>query len=196
MSDDPLERISALLDLEGLVTADEMRQANFGTKWRTAALQAGFLKRACRGVYIPGNAPDDQKTLTRITCSRVPKAVVCLKSAAAIHELLEPSPDLWLGIGHGSWRSTTKLPLPIKWVCRPPKDRFTDVQLHIVWKVPVTTPERTIAELLKFRKRVGESCAQDALRNFVRSPYADLQILRATCEVLGVRRMLEDWLLG
>jgi hypothetical protein len=102
------------------------RLAEFGEAGITATTvsrmaQAGEVVRLARGLYqLPDAALDPQQSLAE-AARLVPKGVICLASALAVHGLTDQMPPkVWIAIGRKDWRPRVTYP-PIR-VARFPDD--------------------------------------------------------------------------
>ncbi len=128
----------------------------------------GVIKAMARGLYrlsdLPPQTQPDLVTISR----KVPRAVICLVSALAFHEMTAEVPHV------------VDCALPRG--AEPP--RFDYPPVHVYWfstaaysegiethsvdgsSVRVYSPEKTIADCFKYRKRLGMETVLDALRRY------------------------------
>jgi predicted transcriptional regulator of viral defense system len=129
---------------------------------------------------------------------RVPVAVVCLVSAASVHDLTDQIPS--------------RVQIAVPRTSRPPRIAYPPVQ---VFRFDVSTfelglsgveaapgevvriysPARTVVDLMRFRRRIGESIAHIALRRYLDRRGArprELVELARTLGVLGPVRSAVD----
>jgi predicted transcriptional regulator of viral defense system len=77
----------------------------------------GAIIKLSRGLYQLPDSPVGQHDALAEAALLVPKAVVCLLSALAYHELTDRIPArVWLAIGRSNWRPTVSHP-PVRILC-------------------------------------------------------------------------------
>jgi predicted transcriptional regulator of viral defense system len=126
----------------------------------------GVLEQVDRGLYrladLPALAEPDLVTVAL----KVPRAVICLISALAFHELTTQIPhEVYVALERGSERPRlTHPPLRVFWFSGP--SFHAGVEEHQIDGVPVCIygPEKTVADCFKFRNKVGLDIAIEALR--------------------------------
>jgi predicted transcriptional regulator of viral defense system len=127
-------------------------------------LSLGFLREVAPGIWAGSHAMFDSTT---VAAKRVPQAVVCLKSALWFHRLLPQEPsEVWLAIGEHARRPRCEQP-------RLQVARFSGAALtegiehHTVRGVPVRvySVAKTVADLFKYRNKLGYPLAVHALRD-------------------------------
>ena len=188
----------ALLQRRGMV-----RQAEFNAAGVTAATisrmeRAGDIVRITRGLYQLPDAPlDAQQSLAEVA-RRVPKGVICLASALAFHGLTDQMPPkVWIAIGRKDWRPRLNYP-PIHVV------RFSDELLarsvesqHIAGTlVPVFGVAKTLADLFRYRRTVGEVLAVEGLRNALRRRKATPAEIAREAEAGGIWPVMQPYLMA
>jgi len=132
---------------------------------------AGLVEQAYRGIFrLAGLPPLANPDLT-LTAKRVPSAVVCLISALAFHELTTQIPHtVQIARLPGSWTPKIEHP-PIEVFRFSPESLSSGVEDHLMDGVTVHifSREKTLADIFKFRHRIGMEVAMEALRNYARS---------------------------
>lgn len=188
----------ALLQRRGMV-----RQAEFNAAGVTAATvsrmeRAGDIVRITRGLYQLPDAPlDAQQSLAEVA-RRVPRGVICLASALAFHGLTDQMPPkVWIAIGRKDWRPRQGYP-PIHVV------RFSDELLargvesqHIAGtQVPVFGVAKTVADLFRYRRTVGEVLAVEGLRNALRRRKATPAEIALEAEAGSIWPVMQPYLMA
>lgn len=148
-------------------------------------LSLGFLREVAPGVWAGRHAGFDATT---VAAKRVPQGVVCLKSALWFHRLLpEEPPEVWLAIGEHARRPRCEQP-------RLRVARFSGAALedgiehHTVRGVPIRVygVAKTVADLFKYRNKLGYPLAVRALRDALlggRCTYEEVVRFGAICRV-------------
>ena len=132
---------------------------------------AGEVVRLARGLYqLPDAALDAQQSLAE-AARLVPIGVICLASALALHGLPDQvPPTVWIAIGRKDWRPRVTYPL-IRIA------RFSDELLRrgvehkkiAGTSVPVFGVAKTVADLFRYRRTVGDALAIEGLRHSLRA---------------------------
>jgi predicted transcriptional regulator of viral defense system len=160
----------ALLKQRGMARLADLIRAG-ATSTTIARLERdGTIVRLSRGLYQLPDAPIDTNHSLAEAAALVPRGVVCLVSALAFHELTDQQPArIWMAIGRKSWRPRVTHP-PLRIVRFSPAALRTGVKTHTIERVPVriTEPGRTIIDLFRYRRTVGQSIAVDGLKEALR----------------------------
>jgi hypothetical protein len=135
-------------------------------RWRDQELVMELSRGVFRRVDVPFPTYSDLLGVA----ARVPVAVVCLVSAASVHDLTDEIPA-WVQIA-------------VPRTSRPPRISYPPVQVYRFdvptfelglarveaaegeW-VRIYSPARTVVDLMRFRHRIGESVAHIALRRYL-----------------------------
>jgi predicted transcriptional regulator of viral defense system len=155
-----------LLKRRGMTRLTEFSAAGITATTVGRMERAGEVVRLARGLYqLPDAALDAQQSLAE-AARLVPKGVICLASALAHHGLTDQMPPkVWIAIGRKDWRPRLSYP-PIRIA------RFSDelLQRGVERKkiagtpVPVFGVAKTVADLFRYRRTVGDALAIEGLR--------------------------------
>lgn len=132
---------------------------------------AGFAEQVDRGIFRLAGLPPLSNPDLALTAKRVPSAVVCLISALAFHDLTTQIPHtVQIALRPGSWTPKIGHP-PIEAFHFSPESLSCGVEDHLIDGVPVRvfSREKTLADIFKFRNRIGMEITMEALRNYARS---------------------------
>lgn len=159
-------------------------------------VQKGELVREARGVYrladseMLGNPDLVQVSLL------VPKGVICLISALYFYELTTQIPhSIYVALPQNAARPRVKYPpLEVFWVTN--SLHLVGVDVHVLdgVKVKIYNREKTIADCFKFRKRVGEDVALEALKDYVNQPKMDVLKLLEYAKINRVEKLMIPYL--
>ena len=130
----------------------------------------GSIVRLSRGLYQLPDAPLDVNHSLAEVARLVPRGVVCLVSALAFHDLTDQQPArIWIAIGQKSWKPRVTHP-PLRFVRFTPTALRAGVKPHVIEGVAVrvTEPARTIIDLFRYRRTVGQTIAVDGLKEALR----------------------------
>lgn len=191
-SDNPVDRARRVFrDAGGTLLAGQAR--SFGVHPRTLGqmVDGGQLIRISRGVYQLSEATVGDPDLA-VVALKVPKGVVCLISALAIHELTTQIPHaVDVALPHGT--TPPKLshpPVQYYWfgeasMTTGVEDREVDGVLIRVFDAP-----KTVADCFKFRNQIGMDVAVEALRTYLRRRGSSVDALMSHAKVARVRGVM------
>jgi predicted transcriptional regulator of viral defense system len=150
----------------GLLRTKEALRAGIHPRTLYAMKSAGVVERLSRGLYRLAEMPPLTNPDLVSVAAKVPQGVICLISALAFHELTTQIPhEVYIALGRGAERPRlTYPPLRVFWFSMPSATEGIDV--HNIDGVPVRiySPEKTLADCFKFRKKIGLETAVEALR--------------------------------
>ena len=188
----------ALLKRRGMTRLAEFNEAGITSTTVSRMEVAGEVVRLARGLYqLPHAALDAQQSLAE-TARLVPKGVICLASALAFHGLTDQMPPkVWIAIGRKDWRPRFSYP-PIRIA------RFSDELLHRSVErqkiagttVPVFGVAKTVADLFRYRRTVGDALAIEGLRQALRRRKATPAEIAREAEAAGVWATMEPYLIA
>jgi predicted transcriptional regulator of viral defense system len=187
-----------LLKQRGMTRLTEFNAAGITATTVGRMEQAGEVVRLARGLYqLPDAALDAQQSLAEVA-RMVPKGVICLASALAFHGLTDQMPPkVWIAIGRKDWRPRLSYP-PIRIA------RFSDelLQRSVERKqiagtlVPVFGVAKTVADLFRYRRTVGDALAIEGLRQALRQRQATPAAIAREAEASGVWATMEPYLMA
>jgi predicted transcriptional regulator of viral defense system len=123
----------------------------------------------------------------------VPKGVICLASALAFHGLTDQMPPkVWIAIGRKDWRPRVTYP-PIR-IARFPDEllrRSVELKKIAGTSVPVFGVAKTVADLFRYRRTVGDALAIEGLRQALRQRKATPAAIASEAETAGVWATME-----
>jgi predicted transcriptional regulator of viral defense system len=188
----------ALLKRHGMTRLAELRAAGIAAVTISRMEQAGEVLRLARGLYqLPDAALDPQQSLAE-AARLIPKGVICLASALAFHGLTDQMPpNVWIAIGRKDWRPRLTYP-PIRIA------RFPEGQLHrsvehrkiAGTSVPVFGVAKTVADLFRYRRTVGDALAIEGLRQALRQRKATPAQIAREAEAAGVWGTMEPYVMA
>jgi predicted transcriptional regulator of viral defense system len=187
-----------LLKRRGLTRLAELQTAGISATTVSRMERAGEVIRLARGLYqLPDADLDPQQSLAE-AARLVPKGVICLASALAFHGLTDQMPPkVWIAIGRKDWRPRITYP-PLRVA------RFADEQLRrgverkkiAGTAVPVFGVAKTVADLFRYRRTVGELLALEGLRQALRQRKATPAQLAREAQAAGVWRTMQPYLMA
>lgn len=196
----PTQRYQALtlLKRRGMARLAELQTAGVTATTVSRMERAGEVVRLARGLYqLPDAALDPHQSLAE-AARLVPRGVICLASALAFHGLTDQMPpNVWIAIGRKDWRPRVTYP-PLRVA------RFSDEELgrSVERKkiagttVPVFGVAKTVVDLFRYRRTVGELLAVEGLRQALRQRKATPAQIAREARTAGVWVTLQPYLMA
>lgn len=163
-----------------------------------ALRDSGDVVELSRGVFRRADAPLASEPDLLAVAYRSPVAIVCCRSAAAVHELsdeLPPAVQIAVPSGHRPPRIVYPPTEVFRFAANTFEVELSQLQAARGEWVRIYTPARTVIDLMRLRHRFGESLALAAMRRYLRRrDAAPAQLLRlaSVFDVAGpVRRALD-----
>ncbi|MFS8101318.1 type IV toxin-antitoxin system AbiEi family antitoxin domain-containing protein [Lentzea alba] len=158
----------------------------------------GSLIELSRGVFRWADAPVPTFPDLLAVSRRVPVAIVCCVSAAAVYDLTDEIP-IAVQFAVPRQHRSPRIDHPPTEVFRFTAERFelglSSVEAAIGEFVRIYNRERTVADLMRLRNRLGEPLALAALRRYLHSRDArprDLLAVARELNILGPVRTAMD----
>jgi predicted transcriptional regulator of viral defense system len=152
----------------GMMRMAEAIQAGIHRSTLYAMRDAGVLEQLSRGLYRLADAPPLAVPDLVTVALRVPRGVVCLVSALALHDLTTQIPhEVWLAVPRDSEPPRVDYP-PIR-VFRFANQAFAagiETRDMDGTKVKVYSREKTLADCFKYRNKIGLDTAVEALKRY------------------------------
>ncbi len=158
--------------------------------------EQGALIKEARGIYrLADIAPLSNPDLVQVSLL-VPKSVICLISALYFYELTTQIPhSIYVALPQNTARPrVTYPPLEVFWVTN--SLHLVGAETHVLdgLKVKIYNREKTIADCFKFRKRIGEEIALEALKDYVRQPKLNVHKLLQYAKINRVEKRITPYL--
>jgi len=188
----------ALLKRRGMTRLAEFHEAGITATTVSRMERAGEVVRLARGLYQLSNAALHAQQSLAEAARLVPKGVICLASALAFHGLTDQMPPkVWIAIGRKDWRPRFAYP-PIRIA------RFSDELLRrsverkkiAGAQVPVFGVAKTVADLFRYRRTVGDALAIEGLRQALRRRKATPAEIAREAEAAGVWATMEPYVMA
>ena len=172
----------------------EFRAASFQTRDIARLLREGRIEKIKRGLYrLPEIAvtPGISRSLVEVSHA-VPSGVIALVSALAHYELTTfVPPEVYVAIPLSDKPPKLQYP-PVRFFYFPA--RFYSLGIERI-KTPAGTVrmysmEKTICDVFRYRNKIGESLALEALRNYLRRRDSSIQRLVEFAVVCRVKTVM------
>jgi predicted transcriptional regulator of viral defense system len=190
------DRALELVRKRGTLTARDAGGAGIHPQVLTRLVVDGALVRVARGQYRLADAPVTEGHGLAVAAVAVPEGVVCLLSALAFHEIGTQVPSrVWIAVDPRARGPTLAWP-PLRVVRFGGEALTTGVETHLVERVPVRvfSPAKTVADLFKYRNKLGLDVALEALKEVWRARRATADELHRYARVCRVEHVMRPYL--
>ncbi len=157
---------------------------------------SGQLELLSRGLYSLTDWPLSSDPDLTTVALKIPKAVICLVSALAFHELTTQIPDaVDIAIDHKARRPTLDYP-PIRVFWFSGRAFDEGIETHTIDGTPVQVygPAKTIADTLKYRNQIGLVIALEALKLYQQHRDFNLKELLHYARICRVSKLIRPYL--
>ncbi|MCA8948551.1 MAG: type IV toxin-antitoxin system AbiEi family antitoxin domain-containing protein [Planctomycetes bacterium] len=156
----------------------------------------GAIEQVSRGVFRLADLPAPTLPDLLIVATRLPKAVICLTSALALHELTDEIPhDVHIALPRKTEQPRLDHP-PLRVVRLSPACYQAGIEIRRVDGVDlrVYSPAKTVADCFKFRNQIGLETALKALKALRKRRGFDVEELLSFARICRVERVLRPYL--
>ncbi len=161
-----------------------------------ALRKEGVVIELSRGLYRLADLPPLGHPDLATVALKVPKGVICLISALAVHELTTQVPhEVYLAFPKD--RKPPRLsnpPLRIFHYDSPSFQEGIDIHKLDGVAVRIYNPEKTLADCFKFRNKIGLDAALEALKLYMGRRSKDLAGLQKYARLCRVERVMKPYL--
>jgi predicted transcriptional regulator of viral defense system len=191
------EARAIFVEHQGVLRMREAQKLGIHPQTLARLLEEGSLVRPARGLYMLSDAarPMEDTDLVQVA-KLVPKAVFCLLTALSLHELTTQIPRIvYCALPRAAWKPRLPYPpLDVTWLSEKAYEAGIETRSISGVGVALYSPEKTVADLFKFRSKMGEDVALEALQEYMRSPKRDLDRLLHFAAIDRVRNIMEPYL--
>lgn len=157
---------------------------------------AGVLEQISRGLYRLTDMPPASDPDLMIVAHRLPRAVVCLGSALAFHDITTEIPRAVSIAVHRDTR-IPKLESPPIQVHRFADSAFhAGIEEHSIEgaRIKIYSPEKTLADCFKFRNKIGMDVVLEALKLYRSKKRFDVDALLKYARICRVENVMYPYL--
>jgi predicted transcriptional regulator of viral defense system len=180
----------------GIFTAAEAARYGIHSQILTRLIRDGTLERVARGQYYFSEQPVSEHHTLAIVARAVPGGVVCLLSALSVHGIGTQVPaQVWLAIRRQARRPSVQYP-PLRIVKFSGKAFTEGIEIHQIERQPVRVygVAKTLADLFKYRNKVGLEVALEALRESWRERRFSMDDLDRYTRICRVERVMAPYI--
>ena len=190
------QRLLEHLKTHAPARARELEDAGVSAAAISRAVRSGEILRLGRGLYgLTDSAPDTHENLIEIA-KRAPKAVICLTSALAFHDLTDQLPRrVWIAIGAKDWEP--KITYPKVRTVRFREPYFSgDVEEHQMGGATIRmyTISKTLADAFRNQRLVDRSVAIEALKAAIKQRKATASAIAEAARTYGAWNQMHPYL--
>ena len=156
----------------------------------------GVVDSLSRGIYRLASMPPLSNPDLVSVSLRAPNGVICLISALAFHELTTQIPhEVYVAIDRFTRSPRVDYP-PVR-VFKFSGEAFTEgVEIHRIdgFQVKIYSPEKTVADCFKFRNKIGNDTAIEALKFYCKRKRNDIDALMRYARICRVDKIISPYL--
>lgn len=188
-------RILQMARQRGVLRPKDLAPFGIQAEYLRRLCERGELKKLGRGSYVPAQSELSPQLSLALVARAVPAGVICLQSALAFHGLTPPNP-LEVSVAIERRAAKPRLDFPRLRIARLGGAAFSEgIQTAVLESVtvPVYTLEKTLADLFKFRNKIGPHVAVDALRAALAQDRVELKKLWHYARLCRVERVMKPY---
>ena len=177
------------------MTRDVVR-AGIHSQQLTRLVGEGVLERLARGQYRLPQQPVTEHHGLAVAAGAVPHGVICLLSALSFHRIGTQLPfEVWMAIDRRDRMPSLRYP-QLRVVRFSGKALTEGVETHRIegQRVKVFGVAKTLADLFKYRNKIGLDVALEALREAWRERKVTLDTLDHFARICRVERVMRPYL--
>jgi len=187
-----IKRLLSVAETKIVLRAGDLSKHGIHPQTVSRAVRHGLLVKVDRGLYACQAFSKNHKRRVMIACQRVPHGVVCLESALQFHGILPPTPGpICLAI-HRKARKPALQDLRLRFV-RFSGQALTQGVLNMRIDgepVRVYSVAKTIADCLKYRRKVNRTVLSKAVDAALRETKCTRERLIHFARICRVERLL------
>jgi predicted transcriptional regulator of viral defense system len=190
------ELIAFFLEHQGYARMKDLKTNGFHTRQIAKAVDAGWIDKVTPGLYKLVDYPWSEQSGWVDVCRAKKSAIICLTSALEYYQLTTFSPpEITVAVPHNTDKFVIDYP-PIQVFYFPA--RFYQPGIEIVetahGSIRIYNIEKTICDLFRYRKRLGEDLALEGLKNYLKRKTARIHKLKEYAELCQVKTILTPYL--
>ena len=156
----------------------------------------GLIEQVSRGIYRLANLPPISNLDLVTVGLRCPNAIICLISALAYHEITTQIPHaVSIAIERDSRKPNLDFP-PIQAYSFSSNAYKSGIEEEVIDGVPVKiySPEKTLADCFKFRKKIGTDIVLEALKLYKVRKKFNINKLIKFAKICRVEKVMQPYL--
>ena len=189
------KRLLRIVRQRGILAAREVGELGIHRQVLTRLTREGALVRVARGRYSLPDHPATEHHGLALVAAAVPRAVICLLSALSFHGVGTQLPhEVWVAIDRRARRPALRYP-PLRVVRFGGRSLEEGVEVHRLegQAVRVYGVAKTVADLFKYRNKVGMDVALEALHDAWRNRRFTMDEIDRYARVCRVERVMRPY---
>lgn len=161
-----------------------------------AMRDSGLIRQISRGTFqLADREPLGNPDLVSVS-KRIPRAVICLISALHVYDLTSQIPHkVYIALPQPAEKPRLEFPpLEIIWLSEKVYSTGITEQSIDGFAIKVYSAEKTIADCLKFRNKIGNDIALEALKEYLKLPHRDIELLISFARIDRVESLISRYL--
>jgi predicted transcriptional regulator of viral defense system len=180
---------------KGYATMKELRNQGFQTRDISLLVEQGKIEKIKAGLYKLSELDSEHSSFIEV-CKSIPKGIICLTSALAFHELSTVNPGkIHVAIPHAEKKVNLIYPPVVYYFFR---EKMYQLGIETVssemGEFRIYNTEKTICDIFRYRNKLGEDIALEALKNYLKRKDADLIKLQDYAVKCRVKTILRPYL--
>ncbi len=191
------ERVRELVKERGLVRPRDLEEAGHPTYLLYRLRDRGEVEEVAPGLFASPNADFTERHSYAVAAKLVPRGIVCLLSALAFHEVGTQMPQkVWMALERGNRRRPVHSRVPVDFVWFSGASFQEGQEVHEVQgvEVRVYSLAKTVADLFKYRRKLGIDVGIEALQEGWRERLFTVDDLDKFARISRVRRVMHPYL--
>jgi predicted transcriptional regulator of viral defense system len=175
----------------------ELKEQSFQVRDIAELVKRGTIEKIKPGLYRLADLTDGKISRSFLDiCKAMPKSVICLASSLSYYELTTFNPtEVYIAIPNKAKYALTEYP-PVRVYYF--SDKFYKHGIEMVGTpqgaVRIYGMEKTICDMFRYRKKLGEDMALEALRNYLQRKDADIPKLEQFANICEVKTVIIPYL--
>jgi predicted transcriptional regulator of viral defense system len=186
-------RLVSIIQQLSIVRARDLLKHRIHPEVLQRAAHRGLVVKVGRGIYTRKDLPTDIERQILLAMKRVPHGVVCLESALMFHGLVPTGPGpLWIAIDRKARKPIVNGQL-LRFVRFGGNALTQGVVNTRIDGVPIRVYSlaKTVADCLKYRKRIRPDLAQRALKKCIACGKCSIERLRHFAKICRVAKLVQ-----
>lgn len=176
----------------GLLRTSEAIRMGIHPRTLYSLREEGDLEQLATGVYRLKECPDFAEPDLVLVSKKIPQGIICLISALAYYKNTTQIPHfVYVAIPNKARASRLDYP-PIRYFRYSPKSYEAGVEVKMIGGQPVKiySLEKTLADCLKFRNKIGMDVVLEALKMYLRRKSIKMDLLWEYAKLNRVEKIL------
>lgn len=189
-------RLLALAKRRPVIRAADAAAAGIHSQQLTRLVAEGVIERIARGQYRLAGRPVTEHHGFALTAAAVPKAVICLLSALSFHQIGTQLPhEVWIALDRRVRRPSLQYPR-LHVVRFSGKALSEGIEAHRIEgeTVRVYSVAKTLADVFKYRNKIGLDVALEALREAWRARRVTMDEISRYARICRVDEVMRPYL--